>query len=201
MALSVMALLSGLASQRVRASCSAAGNGLVDTVASEKCFTLEQYDKISGVGMKPFLVFSLIFFAIGSAWGQQAENTQPIEQRMSPAEFKAAGLDKLNKAELQQLNNWINGVKTVYVEKRVEVEKPKESTEDVNSQLVGEFKGWRGNTTFTLQNGQVWQQTDSSELYASKLSNPKVRVVYSSFSGWKLQVDGYNSWVKVKRVK
>jgi hypothetical protein len=151
--------------------------------------------------MKPFLVFSLIFFAIGSALGQQAENTQPIEQRMSPAEFKAAGLDKLNKAELQQLNNWINGVKTVYVEKRVEVEKPKESTEDVNSQLVGEFKGWRGNTTFTLQNGQVWQQTDSSELYASKLSNPKVRVVYSSFSGWKLQVDGYNSWVKVKRVK
>lgn len=83
----------------------------------------------------------------------------------------------------------------------MEVEKPKESTEDVNSQLVGEFKGWRGNTTFTLQNGQVWQQTDSSELYASKLSNPKVRVVYSSFSGWKLQVDGYNSWVKVKRVK
>jgi hypothetical protein len=196
-----MALPSGLASQIERASCSAGGNGFVGTAASGKCFTLEQYDKISGVGMKPFLVFSLVFFAVGSAWGQQAENTQPIEARMSPQEFKAAGLDKLNKAELQQLNNWINGVKTVYVEKRVEVEKPKESTEDVNSQLVGEFKGWRGNTTFTLQNGQVWQQTDSSELYASKLSNPKVRVVYSSFSGWKLQVDGYNSWVKVKRVK
>jgi hypothetical protein len=196
-----MALQSGLASQIEMASCSAGGNGFEGTAASGKCFTLEQYDKISGVGMKPLLVFALVFFASSSAWGQQTENTQSIEARMSPAEFKAAGLDKLNKAELQQLNNWINGVKTVYVEKRVEVEKPKESTEDVNSQLVGEFKGWRGNTTFTLQNGQVWQQTDSSELYASKLSNPKVRVVYSSFSGWKLQVDGYNSWVKVKRVK
>ncbi len=151
--------------------------------------------------MKPLLVFALVFFASSSAWGQQTENTQSIEARMSPAEFKAAGLDKLNKAELQQLNNWINGVKTVYVEKRVEVEKPKESTEDINSQLAGEFNGWRGNTTFTLQNGQVWQQNDNSELYASKQSNPKVRVVYSSFSGWKLQVDGYNSWVKVKRVK
>lgn len=153
--------------------------------------------------MKPFIVFVLLFGSIGFSQAQQAEvePTQSLEQRMTPAEFKAAGLDKLNKNELQQLNNWINGVKTVYVEKRVEVEKPKESTEDITSQLVGEFKGWRGNTTFTLQNGQVWQQADGTELYASKLQNPKVRVVYSSFSGWKLQVDGYNSWVKVKRVK
>lgn len=151
--------------------------------------------------MKSFHLFLLAFFAAGTLHAQQETGAQSIEQRMSPAEFKAAGLDKLNKAELQQLNNWINGVKTVYVEKRVEVEKPKESTEDINSQLVGEFRGWRGNTTFTLQNGQVWQQMDNTELFASKLMNPKVRVAYSSFSGWKLQVDGYNSWVKVKRVK
>jgi hypothetical protein len=151
--------------------------------------------------MKSFHLFSLAFFAAGTLHAQQEASPQAIEQRMSPAEFKAAGLDKLNKAELQQLNNWINGVKTVYVEKRVEVEKPKESTDDINSQLLGEFKGWRGNTTFTLQNGQVWQQMDNTELFASKQMNPKVRVVYSSFSGWKLQVDGYNSWVKVKRVK
>jgi hypothetical protein len=151
--------------------------------------------------MKSFHLFLLAFFAAGTLHAQQETSAQSIEQRMSPAEFKAAGLDKLNKAELQQLNNWINGVKTVYVEKRVEVEKPKESTEDINSQLVGEFRGWRGNTTFTLQNGQVWQQMDNTELFASKQMNPKVRVAYSSFSGWKLQVDGYNSWVKVKRVK
>jgi len=151
--------------------------------------------------MKSFHLFLLAFFAAGTLHAQQETSAQSIEQRMSPAEFKAAGLDKLNKAELQQLNNWINGVKTVYVEKRVEVEKPKESTEDINSQLVGEFRGWRGNTTFTLQNGQVWQQMDNTELFASKQMNPKVRLAYSSFSGWKLQVDGYNSWVKVKRVK
>jgi hypothetical protein len=151
--------------------------------------------------MKSFHLFLLAFFAAGTLQAQQETSAQSIEQRMSPAEFKAAGLDKLNKAELQQLNNWINGVKTVYVEKQVEVEKPKESTEDINSQLVGEFRGWRGNTTFTLQNGQVWQQMDNTELFASKQMNPKVRVAYSSFSGWKLQVDGYNSWVKVKRVK
>lgn len=151
--------------------------------------------------MKSFHLFLLAFFAAGTLHAQQEASAQAIEQRMSPAEFKAAGLDKLSKAELQQLNNWINGVKTVYVEKRVEVEKPKESTEDINSQLVGEFRGWRGNTTFTLQNGQVWQQMDNTELFASKQMNPKVRLAYSSFSGWKLQVDGYNSWVKVKRVK
>jgi len=28
-----------------------------------------------------------------------------------------------------------------------------------------------------------------------------VLLTHSSLAGWRLQVDGYNSWVKVKRVK
>ena len=78
---------------------------------------------------------------------------------------------------------------------------PKQSTEDINSRIVGEFKGWRGNTSFALENGQTWDQADGSELFASKLQNPKVRLAFSNLSGWKLQVEGYNAWVKVKRVK
>ena len=89
------------------------------------------------------------------------------------------------------------------VEKVVEkqVEKPAEDLSDINSTLVGDFRGWRGYTEFTLANGQVWMQAAPGELYASKLTNPKVRLVHNYLSGWKLQVEGYNSWVKVRRIK
>jgi hypothetical protein len=38
-------------------------------------------------------------------------------------------------------------------------------------------------------------------MYAKKLLNPGVLLTHSSLAGWRMQVDGYNSWVKVKRVK
>ena len=157
--------------------------------------------------MKRIVLFMLLALCAGLAGAQQA-GTASLQERMSPEQFKAAGLNKLSESELKQLNAWFNGEKTVVVEKTVIVEKPaevgivaKQDTSDINSRLVGEFKGWRGSTVFTLENGQVWQQADSSEMFASKVMNPKVKIGYSGFSGWKLQVEGYNSLVKVKRVK
>lgn len=152
--------------------------------------------------MKPFLLFTLLLFPLGNALAQPSDASS-LRERMGPAQFKAAGLDKLSAEELKQLDNWIAGVKTVVVEKVVEkqVEKPAEDLSDINSALVGEFRGWRGYTEFTLTNGQVWMQAAPGELYTNKLTNPKVRIVHSYMSGWKLQVEGYNSWVKVRRIK
>lgn len=158
--------------------------------------------------MKRIALFTLLLLSSGLA-AAQTSGAASLKDRMSPEQFKAAGLDKLDENELKQLNAWFNGEKTVVVEKTVIVEKPVESgmaapkpaTDDINSRLVGEFKGWRGNTTFTLENGQVWQQADTKEMYAKKLVNPAVRLTYSSLAGWRLQVEGYGSWVKVKRVK
>jgi hypothetical protein len=149
--------------------------------------------------MKQFALFMLIFINASLAQAQQPS----IQERMSPEQFKAAGLDKLSSAELKQLNTWFNGEKTVVVEKIVvmPVVQPKEPTDDIHSHLVGEFKGWRGHTRFTLDNAQIWEQTDNSQLFANKLMHPKVRLTHSNLSGWKLQVDGYNAWVKVKRIQ
>lgn len=152
--------------------------------------------------MKPFLLFTLLLFPLGTALAQQTD-AAPLRDRMGPEQFKAAGLDKLSAEELKQLDNWIAGVKTVVVEKVVEkqIEKPAEDFSDINSTLVGEFRGWRGYTEFTLANGQIWMQAAPGELFTSKLTNPKVRLVHNYISGWKLQVEGYNSWVKVRRIK
>jgi hypothetical protein len=158
--------------------------------------------------MKRIALFTLLLLSSGLAAAQQS-GAASLKDRMSPEQFKAAGLNKLSDSELKQLNAWFNGEKTVVVEKTVIVEKPaeigmaakKQDTSDINSRLVGEFRGWRGNTVFTLENGQIWEQADRSEMFASKSLNPKVKVLYSGFSGWKMQVEGYNTLVKVKRVK
>ncbi|GAB3002230.1 hypothetical protein GCM10010960_05740 [Arenimonas maotaiensis] len=153
--------------------------------------------------MRHFLLFSVLALASWQADAQSAEGGS-IKDRMSAEQFRAAGLHKLSEAELKQLDAWFSGEKTVVVEKvverTVEVEK-KEDTSDINSNVIGEFRGWRGYTEFNLANGQVWTQAEAGALYTSKLTDPKVRIVHSNFSGWKLQVEGYNSWIKVKRVK
>lgn len=147
------------------------------------------------------LLIVLMIFAGVSLADESA--IKPVQDSMSAEEFQAAGLNKLSKTELVNLNAWISGQRTVIVEKIVNVEVVKQETpkNDINSNIVGEFKGWRGNARFILANGQIWDQTDDTELYTNKMMNPKVLIVYSGFSGWKLQVDGYNKWVKVKQVK
>lgn len=153
--------------------------------------------------MRHFLLFSVLALASWQAGAQSAEGGS-IKDRMSAEQFRAAGLHKLSDAELKQLDAWFSGEKTVVVEKvverTVEVEK-KEDFSDIHSNLIGEFRGWRGYTEFNLANGQVWMQAETGALYTNKLTDPRVRLVHSNFSGWKLQVEGYNSWVKVKRVK
>ena len=146
------------------------------------------------------LIVLLSFTGISAA---EQPVIKPLQDSMSTEQFKAAGLNKLSKTELETLNAWISGQKTVVVEKivSVEVEKPEQPKNDINSKIAGEFNGWSGNARFTLENGQVWSQTDSSVLYISKMMNPKVRITYSGISGWKLQVEGYNKSVKVKQVK
>lgn len=166
-----------------------------------------QYDKNPGARMKPYLI-ALIFSLSANLANAQSGDDRSIQEKMSPQEFKAAGLDKLDKTELKNLNDWINGVKTVVIEKPVIVEKvvtvpatekAVEPTEDFQSSIVGEFSGFRGNTRITLANGQIWDQADGKQLFTKKMIDAKVRFSYSGFAGWKVQIDGYNAWIRVKR--
>lgn len=166
-----------------------------------------QYDKNTGARMKPYLI-ALVFSLVANSVCAQSGDDRNIQEKMTPQEFKAAGLDKLNKTELKNLNDWVNGVKTVVIEKPVIVEKlvavpatekAVEPTDDFQSTIVGEFGGFSGNTRITLANGQIWDQADSKQLHVKKVKDAKVNFSYSAFAGWKVQVDGYNAWIRVKR--
>ncbi len=151
--------------------------------------------------MKP-IVFALFLAFTPVLTLAQSGDERTIQEKMTPQEFKNSGLDKLNKTELKNLNDWINGVKTVVVEKIVAVPataKAVEPTDDFQSTIVGDFNGFRGDTRITLANGQIWDQADSKVLHIKKIKDPKVSFSYSGFAGWKVQVDGYNAWIRVKR--
>ncbi|HSN16884.1 MAG TPA: hypothetical protein VLV87_01630 [Gammaproteobacteria bacterium] len=69
----------------------------------------------------------------------------------------------------------------------------------IEAHIVGTFTGWTGSTTFKLDNGQVWQQADSST-YEARLENPAVVIKRLGF-GYLLTVTGHGATVFVKRVQ
>lgn len=157
-----------------------------------------------------FIAFVCAFSLIATA--AIAKEFSSVEEQMSSREFKDAGLEKLSPQELAALNAWIRNNQPVAgatgsydraADDRVRVGfSDSESRDVVTSNVIGEFKGWSSGYLFKLENGQVWQVVDASELTGIKATtNPKVTIRPGMVGGWRLQVDGYNSVAKVKRVE
>ncbi len=161
--------------------------------------------------MRRLLNTSLLLLAFfgGNAMAQEFSS---LEERMSEAEFKAAGLDKLSAEELANLNTWLSGrvqpgAAAGPVEDRRGFRAGSEqsgASEDgeIVSSIAGEFRGWRQKgERFTLTNGQVWEITDAPSRFAVKLYDPVVHIKPGAFSAWFLSVEGYGSSAKVVRIK
>ena len=160
--------------------------------------------------MRRLFASALVLLAlVGSAASAQEFST--LEERMSAKEFKAAGLDKLTPEELAQLNAWLSAevgevagsaAAPAPVDRRG-FEFTGENYDDIETRIAGEFTGWDGREgRFVLTNGQVWQSIDpSSRLRGVKLDSPLVRIEAGAFGAWFLSVDGYNTRVRVKRIK
>lgn len=139
-----------------------------------------------------------------------------IQQQMTPQEFSAAGLDKLSAEELAALDEWLQ--RRVGEETAVAVEQAREegrqevvrknrgffhfdSEEPIESALQGEFDGFRKGQRYTLENGQVWEQTEAASLAGVRRTNPKVTIRPGLLGAWWLQIDGYNTRAKVRRIE
>ena len=143
-----------------------------------------------------------------------------LQQQMSPAEFKAAGLDKLNAAELATLNRWLQGkveaatteaVAAVREEAREEgrqevIVKNRGffdfgSNEPISGVLQGEFRGFGKGRIYVLDNGQQWEQTDATSVSGVRKQSPKVSISPGVMGVWYLKVEGVNTQPKVRRTK
>lgn len=72
--------------------------------------------------------------------------------------------------------------------------------DEIESRLIGEFTGWRGNTTFRLENGQVWRQAEAGRL-VFRADAPRVTIRRGAFGTYRLSVEGVNRAVRVRRVE
>ena len=141
----------------------------------------------------------------------QAATFSTVEERMSSAQFKAAGLDKLSPEELAALNSWLqsnaapaaaaaSGYAPAASEDRIGF-REQNATGVVVSRIVGTFNGWDGKTRFTLENGQVWEQAEQGGVRGVNLDSPMVTIEPGMFGSWKIKVEGLNATTRVKRIK
>lgn len=142
-----------------------------------------------------------------------AQDGNRIEQQMTAEQFRAAGLDKLDAAELETLNAWLNRTLVTETDKAARQAEDKVRTESrglfgsgsdepISARLQGSFEGFAQGRRYTLDNGQVWRQVDGATLPGASMESPQVRITPSLIgSAWYLKVEGYNTRAKVERVK
>lgn len=139
-----------------------------------------------------------------------------LQQQMSPEQFRAAGLDKLSAQELATLNGWLRGTveqATAEVREQAIEEGRQEvivqhrgfltfgSNEPILARTEGPFPGFGKGRIFRLDNGQEWEQTDGTTLSGVRDTQPQLRITPGVMGVWYLQVDGFNTRAKVRRVK
>jgi hypothetical protein len=146
------------------------------------------------------LAFAFLLLPLGTLplHAAKPETTEfpGVEKAMTPGDYEAAGLQKLDPAERAKLDEFIrkyvatsnDKVATEAVDKAVKshnVSPP----EVIQSKIVGPFTGYTGRTIFTLENGQRWAQSQRDSAYFPKIDSPPVIIVKSSF-GYRMYIAG-----------
>ena len=147
------------------------------------------------------------------------DSSQALDLRkdLSEAQFKAAGLAKLESAELDELQRLIDATPAQpAAAAELKTTKPAfaaaESSPDwrpaqadsertvIDTEVNESFKGLFGATKITLANGQILQQTDRAT-FDGKLRDKRVRIKPAILGRWRLQFLDNNLSFSVKRVQ
>jgi hypothetical protein len=146
---------------------------------------------------KTMLLVSVAAFTV-IASNLDAQNRQPtldVQQLMSAADFRAAGLHKLSDEEVARLNEWLQQFALTLMSGTSAFGTP----DVIESQIEGEFEGWDGETIFKLLNGQIWQQASYAYHYHYAYM-PEV-LIYKTSGGYKMKVEGVDETIYVRRIR
>ncbi|MET4570718.1 hypothetical protein [Rhodanobacter soli] len=173
---------------------------------------------------RPLLLLPFLLALSLGCTSLHAQQAIVLQQQMGTADFRQAGLDKLNPAELQHLQQWLAKHATelaaavpaseaasanVAADKRPSRSNGwfghtpdtagKKANHTVISPLAGSFNGWRPGSILTLQNGQKWRVSDDSSLTATRpVDSPVATVKPGALGGWILKIEGYNTSARVE---
>jgi hypothetical protein len=154
--------------------------------------------------MRTRLMLPAALAVLIAAMPVMAQQFSSLEERMSAADFRAAGLDRLTPQQLQFLDDWLRiheQVKTVSASGNPVFYPDNQPRDKFASHLVGHFSGWSGHNMFTLDNGQVWKQAESGAYSCPGVDNPAVTIKPMILGSWLMYVQGCNQSVRVERVK
>ncbi len=149
-----------------------------------------------------------------------------LYQRMTLEERRAAGIEQLSSEQQAALDQAARRVEketvgrvvaTVKAETRAEVQAEQKARKlaavglneaevtkgtEIRANITGEFKGWNGHTTFNLDNGQVWTQTDPGEqAYFPRVKSTAVTITPAIFGTWQMKLVSEGMFVRVKRYR
>jgi len=77
---------------------------------------------------------------------------------------------------------------------------PTEDLAEIESSIVGDFRGWTPNEKVRLENGQVWQIADGSSAYLGSRS-PKVKIRRGLLGAYFLEFEGIKLSPRVRRLQ
>jgi hypothetical protein len=157
---------------------------------------------------RTLFVVCLLVASFGSLPAAEPENPAfpGLQKAMTPEQYEAAGLSKLDPAERAKLDEFLKNyvavsnerVATTAVDKAVKEKKVSEP-EVIQSRIVGPFTGYTGTTVFTLENGQRWAQSQRDSAYYPKIDSPPVAIVKAGF-GYRMYIQGASA-IRVSKVR
>ncbi|MBA3883912.1 MAG: hypothetical protein H0X73_14690 [Chthoniobacterales bacterium] len=152
--------------------------------------------------MMKHLLVTTFLVAVGSvaplAQGQNSD-FPGVQKAMSPESYDAAGLGKLSPEERARLDEFIRAYVTKSSEKAATAavesaakENKASAPEVIQSNIVGRFTGYTGSSRFTLENGQVWVQSQQVSRSFSPVDSPPVLIIKrkSILSGYRMYIAG-----------
>jgi hypothetical protein len=128
-----------------------------------------------------------------------------VRQLMTEDEYRAAGLEKLEPAEIDSLNRWLlryTAKDAPQMREHSEVvreEIERVDAEGIRTRIAGEFRGWDGETLFRMENGQTWKQRLPGRWF-HRASSPEVELRKNFMGYWEMRVVEANRAIGVKRI-
>ena len=125
--------------------------------------------------------------------GAPEEMSGSIKEVMSPAEFNAAGLNKLSADELQKLDAWLQGYRQTTeqtAEKKATARASRTKMDMLVSRVDGQFNGLTGRTIVRLEDGTVWKQANADDRYRGRVTDHPAAAVIHGVFGYKMQIEG-----------
>ena len=124
-----------------------------------------------------------------------------VEKLMTLQELQMTGVADLSAAQVRALNDWLINYTAKDAPALIQNSAEVKSAQDkpINSRILGTFKGWRGTTRVTLENGETWQQRHPRK-WIVKLENPEVIIDKNLLGFYRMTFVKQGKTVGVKKI-